>query len=620
MRQEGRHTLPFLMDRKAIIVISLSVLLLFTWPTLFKKLYPPAAVSEAAVASETAANAPATLAASNVVSNLSAPANTAIFAAPKNSPEQTFTLSNSVARYVFTSHGGGIKSVELLQYPESVACIKKGVTNAVAPRPASLGVSALVPAMSLLGDASWMDDAAFTMRLTASGVIAEKPLPNELVLVKEFQLGSNYLLSCSLRLENRTGKPVAVPQQELVVGTAAPMSLTDDGTKVGFYWGRDKSVEHVTLSWFQNAYLGCIPGTPRSLYQEGNSNVTWTAVHNQFFAMAVIPTNAAGIGAHVVSRELTLPGPTPAQLAEVPNAVLSPKGYQTSMLYPAVTIPAGQALERNYAIYSGPKEYNSLSRLGTQFKFDLDQIMGFDQVLFGSFSGVFAKVLLLAMNGLHALGLSYGLTIVAITVIIKLLFWPLTRASTRSMKRMQLLQPQMKALQDKFKDDPAKLNKKMMEFWKEHKVSPFGGCLPILLQMPVFIGFFAMIQTAIELRGASFLWACDLTQPDTLFYIPGLNFPFNPMPLLMGVTMLWQARLQPMTPGMDPMQAKMMKYMPLMFLVMLYNFSSGLTLYWTVQNLLGILQTKLTKAQDEKVAVVAPAGPVRPAATGKKKP
>lgn len=608
------------MDRKAIIVISLSVVLLFTWPALFRKLYPPQPVAEAtAESANVVPGAIPTTASTNLSGPVlqAAPTNSTAFVVPKNTPEQTVVLSNSVARYVFTSYGGGIKSVDLLQYPESVIRVRKnGTAPPTTPRPASLNSMASVPAMAVLGDASWMDDGAYTLRQTARGVVAEKLLRNELVLVKEFQLQSNYLVGCTLRLENRTGKPVSVPQQELVVGTATPLGLTDDGSKVGFYWGRQQSVEHVTLAWFKNAYLGCIPGTPRSLYQEGNSNVTWTAVHNQFFAMAVIPTNTAGVGLHILARELSLPGPTSEQLAEVPNAKLTPTGYQASLIYPAVTIPAGQALERQYAIYSGPKEYNALSRLGSQFKFDLDQIMGFDQVLFGSFSGLFAKMLLLAMNGLHAVGISYGLTIVVITVIIKLIFWPLTRASTRSMKRMQLLQPQMKALQDKYKDDPAKLNKKMMEFWREHKVSPFGGCLPILLQMPVFIGFFAMIQTAIELRGASFLWAYDLTQPDTLFYIPGLNFPFNPMPLLMGVTMLWQARLQPAAPGVDPMQANMMKYMPLMFLVMLYNFSSGLTLYWTVQNLLGILQTKLTKAQDEKAGEASAA---RPAVAAKKK-
>ena len=160
----------------------------------------------------------------------------------------------------------------------------------------------------------------------------------------------------------------------------------------------------------------------------------------------------------------------------------------------------------------------------------------------------------------------------------------------------------MNAIKEKYKDDPVKANKKTMEFMKEHKVSPLGGCLPMVLQIPVFFGFYRMIQSAIELRGQSFLWVKDLSRPDTLFIVPGTTFPFNLLPLIMGVTMLWQARLSPPSPGMDPMQAKMMRYMPLIFLFILYNFSAGLTLYWTVQNLLTIAQTKLTKTLPEPVA------------------
>jgi YidC/Oxa1 family membrane protein insertase len=219
------------------------------------------------------------------------------------------------------------------------------------------------------------------------------------------------------------------------------------------------------------------------------------------------------------------------------------------------------------------------------------------------------------MNWLHsALKISYGWAIIVITIIIKLAFWPLTQASTRSMKRLQALQPQMNAIREKYKDDPAKMNKKTMEFMREHKVSPLGGCLPMLLQIPVFFGFFMMIQSAVELRGARFLWIGDLTHTDTLFVIPGLGFipffgiagvglPFNLLPLLMGATMLWQSHLTPPSPGMDPTQQKIMRYMPLMFLAFLYNYSAGLTLYWTVQNLLSILQTYLTRTAPEPAAV-----------------
>ena len=183
------------------------------------------------------------------------------------------------------------------------------------------------------------------------------------------------------------------------------------------------------------------------------------------------------------------------------------------------------------------------------------------------------------------------------------------------MKRLQALQPQLNEIKAKYKDDPVKMNKKTMEFMREHKVSPLGGCLPMLLQIPVFFGFFSMIQSAIELRGARFLWIPDLSQTDTLFVIPSLGFipffgipgvglPFNLLPLFKRATMLWQSHLTPPSPGMDPSQQKIMRYMPLMFLAFLYNYSAGLTLYWTVQNLLTILQTYLTRTVPETVAPV----------------
>jgi len=197
------------------------------------------------------------------------------------------------------------------------------------------------------------------------------------------------------------------------------------------------------------------------------------------------------------------------------------------------------------------------------------------------------------MNGLHSFGLGYAMCIIVITVIIKILFWPLTKASTVSMKRLAAYGPQMAEIKEKYKDDPQKMNKRTMEFMREHKINPMGGCLPILIQIPVFIGFFTMLRTAVELRGAEFLWACDLSQSDTVAEIAG--FPINPLPMIMGVTMLLQARITPVSPTADPTQQKIMKYLPLMFIVILYKFSAGLTLYWTVQNMLSILQTKLTK-------------------------
>jgi len=270
----------------------------------------------------------------------------------------------------------------------------------------------------------------------------------------------------------------------------------------------------------------------------------------------------------------------------------SSNGYTAALIYPAMTLSATQTVQRQFVLYAGPKEYRTLSKVAGELNNNLDSVMNF------GWFGFFSKALLLVMNFIHAtLRVPYGWVIVLITVILRVAFWPLTAAGTRSMKRMQALQPQIKAIQEKYKDDQAKAQKKMMEFWKENKINPAGGCLPALIQMPVFIGFYTMIRSAIELRGAHFFWVTDLSKPDTLFLIPGINFPFNLLPLLMGGVMVWQAHLTPPSPSMDPGQQKMMRYMPAIFLLFLYNYSSGMALYMFVSTLLGIVQTKMTKTQ-----------------------
>lgn len=587
------------MDRQSVIVLVLCFVLLMLWPQLVRKMYPhrpgAVAVTNAVVATSTGpatnGDSPAPAA---VATSRPSPA-VVTTAAPVFAPageEQTLVLTNAEARYVFSSHGGGLKRVELLGYPETVSRGRRAPsTNNLA----ELNAQVSVPVLALLGDPTLLEDGVFALSQTGRVVRAEKTLTNGLRLVKEFEPTTNFLIRATVRLENTSGGPLALPAQEWVIGTATPMGPDDAGSKVGLMWYDGTRKQEILGSWFDNAsFFSCVglsPRQPRLEYRAGVSNVVWAAVQNQFFALAAMPRDPA---AQVVSRPVQLPSPETDAPIGGRRAPPPPRGYQTALVYPATVLPAGGVLERELHFFAGPKEYRTLARIAMRFQNNVDLVMGF-----GGFFGFFSKALLLSMNWLHrALGLSYGWAIIAITVIIKALFWPLTQASTRSMKRMAALQPQMKALQEKYKDDPAKLNKKMMEFWKEHKVSPLGGCLPMLLQMPVFIGFFYMIQSAIELRGAGFLWVADLSKPDTLFHIPGIGFPFNLLPLLMGATMLWQSHMTPPSPGMDPVQQKLMRYMPLMFLVFLYNFSAGLTLYWTVQNLLSILQMKLTRSTE----------------------
>lgn len=191
-----------------------------------------------------------------------------------------------------------------------------------------------------------------------------------------------------------------------------------------------------------------------------------------------------------------------------------PHAYHTSLTYPAQTLQPGEKVTRKHTIYAGPKEYSQLKSSEKQ----IDLVMDFTGI-----TGICAKALLLLLNAVHSLIPSYGASIVVLTIVIKLAFWPLTSASTRSMKRMSTLQPQLNAIREKYKSDPAKMNQKTMEFMKEHRINPMAGCLPLVLTFPVFIGFFFMLRTAIELRGESFLWCCDLSRPDSVYVVPGLG-------------------------------------------------------------------------------------------------
>ncbi|HTH45907.1 MAG TPA: membrane protein insertase YidC [Candidatus Limnocylindria bacterium] len=598
------------MDRKGIAILVTTFALLLAWMVVVKKVIAPdkppvpgatnlvvhastnlSATSNAAVTLPTPATA---VALSNQPPVLSATA-----------PEQTLTLENDKIRAVFTSHGGGLKYVELKDYPAHVTKKKDGL----APELASLNKHAFLPAFTHANSPALMGDGEFTITKTPTGVQAVKNLAGGIRVVKDFAVSTNYILNASVRIENTGSQPVLLPEQELVIGTGAPMDPYETGDQQGAFWFNGESAAHLGLGQFVQGGVFGMGGTPISQVEVGSSNVVWAAIHNRFFALVAVPSAPAE---KAIVRDFALPAPSREQLAADGKLNPKPKAYQAALIYPAETLAAGHTLEQKFNVYAGPKEYFTLSQLDPQ----LDLVMDFS-----GFKGFFAKALLLSLNAIHHFIPSYGWSIIAITVIIKALFWPLTAASTRSMKRMQAIQPQLKALKDKYKDNPTKLNEQTLRVMKENKVNPAAGCLPMLIQMPVFIGFFFMLRTAIELRGASFLWVSDLSQPDTLFVIPGLGFlpflgingvglPINLLPIIMGCTSLYLASLTPPSPQMDPAQQKMMKYMPVFFTLFLYNYSSGLTLYWTVQNLITVLQNKLTKMNDDK-GTATPVTPVR---------
>ena len=237
-----------------------------------------------------------------------------------------------------------------------------------------------------------------------------------------------------------------------------------------------------------------------------------------------------------------------------------------------------------YTLFIGPKDLDLLKSMGKGLEESID---------FGYFKYVSIPLLSL-LHFSHRFTLSYGIDIILLTVLIKLLMAPLTHKSFSSMKQMQKLQPQMERIKEKFKDDKEKLNKEIMELYRRNKVNPLGGCLPMLLQFPVFIGLYNALRTPIELRHAPFMWIKDLSRPDwesLPISLAGWSMGIPILTLLMGASMFLQQWMTP-TAG-DPNQKRMMYIMPIMFTAMFINFPSGLTIYWLVNNVLSIAQQYL---------------------------
>ena len=513
------------MDRKSILILVVAMAVLLMLSGLVNYLFPPIPVPVTPPVTPPGATANATtnppLAQGAEINppapTPGAPANPPPAAQPAPSlPEVTLAVSNRDLIFHFTSHGGGLKEIALrnTNYP--------AVVHSVLPVQdernfATLNNKALVPILALLDEnARGGDD--YTLSQPSNTIVrAEKSLVGGLRVVKDFQvgdLGTNYLFTAKIRLENTSSNSLQIPRREVVVGTTTVIGPLDNLTTLGVIWyNGDKSAD-IGAGWFANRTLGCIPGTPRTEFEAGASNVVWAAMHSQYFALAAVPAQPA---ASVMIRNLKLPPPDAVALVGYQQPTGNPgrrtfsglltnnyEGYQTSFVYPAAHLDPRQSLEQSFTFYAGPKEYNGLVTIGHFMGNNLDQVMGFTGFLGFGFC---SKLLLLSMNGLYKTGLSYGWAIIAITVIIKLVFWPMTAASTRSQKRQQAIAPQLKAIADKYKDDPLKKHQKTTELLKEHKINPLGSCLPMLITIPVFFGFYSMLRNAIELRGVSFLWA-----------------------------------------------------------------------------------------------------------------
>ncbi len=245
----------------------------------------------------------------------------------------------------------------------------------------------------------------------------------------------------------------------------------------------------------------------------------------------------------------------------------------------------GVSGENKFYIYTGPKDHDSLEKLN----------LGLEHIIDFGFFSIIARPLFWVLKFFYRFLGNYGWAIILLTIVVRIPFIPILNKGQKSMKKLQELQPKMGEIKEKYKKDPQKMQAEMMELYKKYKVNPMSGCLPMVLQIPVFFALYKVLLIAIELRGAPFMfWITDLSGPDTLFghfpsWLPLLaGSAVGPLPIVMGITMVIQQKMTP-TAG-DPKQAKMMMLMPIVFTFMFLNFASGLVLYWLTNNILSIIQ------------------------------
>lgn len=507
------------------------------------------------------------------------PATNAAFAAvAKDSAAATITtLTNDFVEVHFTDFGGAVRDIALvkkdgkgrLTYPAEFGGTTPFVFNALHADP-----------MLAFVDFPGLDrKVRFTLvSKTATEIVFRAVLDDKLEVTRRYTLAPNqgettdpYQLRHETTFKNLTAQTAPLSRVALSIGTAAPTGANDLGDQLtsGYASGKDQTFTARAALEQSSGFFG-MGGHEQKAAITSPGPITWSTVGNQFFTTILTPEEPAS---GLVTRRVKL---FPALPDEDKNAY----GLTASAQFDLKPLaPHGETkLATNF--YVGPKEYRRLANPDV-FRADQSKVMQY------GFFKFFSALLVTLMTWMHGLVPNWGVAIVLSTLLLKVIFLPLTIKATRSMKRMAKLAPLMTAIREKFKDNPAKQQAAMMDLYKEHKVNPMGGCLPMLIPFPFFIGFFSMLRSTAELRYAPFLWAGDLASPDTVGHLLGISI--NVLPLLLTLMTVIQMRLTP-TPNADPAQAKMMQFMPLIFLFIYYSMPAALSLYSTANAVFTIVQ------------------------------
>jgi YidC/Oxa1 family membrane protein insertase len=559
------------MDKRTLLAVVLSLAVLFGYQTFFVKppvkTQPAPTPQETTVASQTAAKpAAATAEKTSLPAAAIQPGLTGrlVAASAAAGTERDVVVETPLYRAVFTTRGAALKSFQLKQYKTALEntddlvdifyrLIGQGKPKAEGqskpvelvhvlqgmPRPLSLSFpdsTVNIPEDGFYeadGSALDMTKGNEPRKLTFT-----QTYPGELRIEKIFTFQPDKF---NFTLEVRVNNLASVPLNQN--GSLTWYQYVDPAAPVDSY-GHDGPVSYIAKNIDR----------PEVAKMEAEKllgpDVSWGGFESKYFIAALVPQN---------------PSLTSLKMSKDSSNLIAVglKGQKQ-------VIPPGQPGVFSYSLYLGPKDYTILKT----------QNIGLENAIdFGDWLKWLAMPLLIALKFLYGYVHNYGIAIIILTILIKLIFWPLGNKSYKSMKEMQKLQPKMAALREKYKDDKTKLSQESMALYKAHKVNPLGGCLPMIVQIPVFFGLYKSLLYAIELRHSPFFWWIeDLSAKD----------PYYITPIIMGATMFIQQKMTPT--GADPMQAKIMLFMPIIFTFMFLNFPSGLVIYWLFNNVISIGQ------------------------------
>lgn len=452
---------------------------------------------------------------------------------------RTVVVDTGVTRITLSSAGGVIQSLQLTKYTGDSGSIVDLVDPKSPLKPLSLKF-ATAEATQKINKTLFATDAPESITLTPgqpdATVVFHLGLDNGVIITKKLVFSrDSYKIGLDIA--------VTVPGGEV---TSSSFGLAWTGL------GGDKDAisYHGPVVLVDGKRLADAPKANEPKDYEGK--VLWSGLTDKYFC-----------GVFLLD----------AEKSKVTTSEPYEKGYEITVQL------ASNAGPNRLSLYAGPKDHVILDKAGH----DLDRIINY-----GWFD-IIASPLYMALLWINTFVGNYGWAVIILTILVKLIFWPMTQSSFRSMEKMRVVQPQLKKLQERYKNDKMKLNEEMIALYKEHKINPLSGCLPIVLQIPVFVALYKVLLESIELKGAPFmLWIHDLSMKD----------PYYVFPVLMGASMFVQQKMSPAST--DPVQRNIMLILPVVFTVMFINFPAGLVIYWLVNNLLSILQQYIIRLQKKE--------------------